>query len=436
MTPALAQAPAAVRWVLPAALVLVIGALPMTWIHVASLGGFDLKVPYALAIAFGLILWLFPSALAVGLRHLPTSIAPWLLVYVFYLVVLSFGLAGGSGQGIVLRQVFFLSCGFIVALGIVATSGDGRVLRRSGMVAIAGFLVVTEFLAQQIGLGWAVVVKHFVSTGDLDFVFYHFLRELFQLVAAGGSEAKASDKNVVAVAILIAVLLMRAGYQGLGNDRFGRLITLLALFVLVILNTRSVLIMAALGLPLAAWVGTLRSGVSSTHEFIFKSAFYFGIMVAGFLLVSMDAGTVGLIGDRLSFSDDSSGKRVQQYAWALERIEAHPWFGSGMAEFKGQPVHNLFLGAWMHAGILAFALVIISYLIVVVGWIVFLLRIAIQPNYWVLPTRPEWIAILPTLPLFRVWIAGDAGHPSFVEWMALFIFFAMIQANRLARTGQ
>jgi hypothetical protein len=84
----------------------------------------------------------------------------------------------------------------------------------------------------------------------------------------------------------------------------------------------------------------------------------------------------------------------------------------------------------MHAGLVAFLLVIFTYLMVVVGWFVFLVRVLSQPGYWVLPARPEWIAILP---IFRVWITGDAGHPSFAEWITLCAFFGMILTNRLAK---
>jgi hypothetical protein len=428
-----AQAPAAVRWILPATLVATLGALPLTWVNVTTFAGFELQVPYVMAMVLGTLLCLSPSAAAVGLRHLPAALAPWLVAYALYLVILSFGLAGGASKGIVLRQIFFLLCGLSVALAVVATGGDARVLRRGGLLAIAGFLALTEVLARQLGLGWGVVVTHFLSTGDLEFVFYHFLKDLFQLVAAAGAEAKASDKNVVAVAILTAIFLLRAGHTGTGGDRIGRLATLLGLGVLVILNTRSVLIMAALGLPLAGWLGAMRSGIASPREAVFKTLVFLGLTGTAVMLLSMDTAAVGLIGERLSFADDSAGNRFEQYAWALERIEAAPLTGSGLGEFQGQPVHNLFLGAWMHAGLLAFLLVVFSYLAVATGWIVFVLRVTAQPGYWVLPARPEWIAVLPLLPLFRVWIAGDAGHPSFVEWTTLCLFFALALSNRLAR---
>ena len=421
------------RRLLAVLLTLLIGALPLTWVGVASLGGFGLSVPYALALVTGLALCLSPGAMALGLGRLLPAMAPWLFAYAFYLLILQLSLAGAAGKGIVMRQVFFMACGVIMAGGLVAARADPRILRCGGLLAILCFLAIVEVLARQIGLGWIPVIKHFATTGDLNFIFYDFLKELFQLASLDGAVAQASDKNLAAVAILSAMLLYRAGHTGRGSDRLGRLVSLLALAVLVILSTRSVVLMAVICLPLAGWIGALRHGVRSPGEFIVKSLGFLGLMFGGVLLLTTDAAAVAMIEDRFSFSDASSGNRFLQYSWALERIEASPIWGSGLAEFRGQPVHNLFLSAWMQAGLLGFLLVCFSYVTMVTAWIVFMLRIVTQRGYWVLSVRAEWVAVLPLLPLFRVWIAGDGGHPSFVEWSTLGAFAGLVIANRLAR---
>jgi O-antigen ligase len=417
------------------AVILAMGTLPLTWIHVTAVGGFDLSIPYAFALVLGCVLWLYPSSLALGLTHLPAALGPWLVAYGIYLMILQIGLAGGETKGMVLRQIFFVGCGCIFALGIVATGGAGRVLRRGGLLALFGFLAIVEILARQIGLSWITVIRHLASTGDLEFVFYDFLRALFQLVAKPGSEAGASEKNLVAVALLTALVLYRAGHTGAGADRLGKLVTVLAFVMLLIVNTRSVLLIAFIALPLAAWLGALKNGVRSSGKFVVKSMLLIGFTALVIVMLSMDTSAGSLIGDRFSFSDRSSGQRFEQYSWALERIEAHPLTGSGMAEFEGMPVHNLFLGAWMHAGLLAFLLVIFTYLALVAAWIGFVIRAVSSPRYWMLEARFEWVAVLPILPMFRVWIAGDAGHPSLIEWTAVCSFFGMIVANRLTVEG-
>lgn len=421
------------RGLLPLALSLVIGSLPFAWVPIANIGGFDLRLPYATALLLGGVLCLFPGKLAQGLRHLVPAMAPWLVVYALYLVVLFFGLAGGGSKGMIVRQVFFLLCGGVVALAIIATQADPKVFRRGGLLAICGFLAVSEALAWQLGLSWITVIRHLASTGDIEFVFYQFLKEMFQLVLPPGTEAQASDKNAVAVALLTALFLVRAGCSQGGSDRLGQVITVLTLAVLVILNTRSALLLAAIGLPLAGWIGTVRDGVRDLGEFTVKSVLFFGIMIGAIVVLSMESAATALIDSRFSFSDASSGNRFDQYAWAMQRIESAPLWGSGMGEFKGQPIHNLFLGAWMHAGLFAFVLVGLAYLMVVVGWFVFVVRVTAQKGSWVMAARAEWIAVLPLVPLFRVWIAGDAGHPSFVETTSLCAFMALIVTNRLVR---
>jgi hypothetical protein len=431
----MAAMPPLIRWILSLAMVVTIATLPLTWIPLATLAGFDLLLPYGVSLALGGLLLLAPGQLAIALRYLPPAMVVWLSAWLAYLVVLQFSLSGGETKGIVIRQVFFLTCGMTCGLGIVALRADGRTLRRGGLLAIVGFAGVSEVLAWQLGLSWVTVIGTLASTGNLDFVFYQFLKEMFELVLPLGKEAQASDKNMVSVALLTALILFRAGWRRLEPDAFGQVVTLATLGLLVVLNTRSVLLMAVVLLPLAAWIGVVRDGIRDTGRFILRTMVLVGMATAGVVLLTLATGGEPVMGGRFAFDDNSTLNRFGQYAWAMQRIEASPWTGSGLGEFRGQPVHNLFLGAWMHAGFMAFVLVLIAYLAMLAGWLSFVLRVATQASYWVLPIRAEWVAVLPIMPLFRVWIAGDAGHPSFVEWTALCCFSALIVANRAAKAG-
>lgn len=431
-----ARVPPPLRWILSIAVVLVIATMPLTWVPLARIAGFELQLPYAAALGLGALVLLFPAPLSQALRNLPPAVVLWLSAYVAYLVLLQIGLSGGESKGMVLRQVFFLTCGCAFALGLAATGADSRVLRAGGALAIVGFLALSEMLAWQLGLSWVTVLNTLATTGNFDFVFYQFLKRMFELVLPAGAEAQASDKNAVSVALLMALFLFRSGWHGTAQDRAGQLLTLLTLGVLAVLNTRSVLMLAVVCLPLAGWIAAVRDGIRDTGAFILKTVLFGGLMLAGLVLLSMHPGATGAMGDRFAFDDDSTGKRFEQYSWALERIEANPWFGSGLGEYKGQPVHNLFLGAWMHAGVFAFLLVLVAYLAMALSWLVFLVRVVAQRGHWVLPLRAEWVAMLPLLPLFRMWIAGDAGHPSFVEWLTLCAFFAMLVTNRIVRSAR
>lgn len=411
----------------------VIATLTLTWVPVTSLGGFDLRLPYLVALVLGGVLCLLPTQLATGLSSVLRMILPWLAAYVLYLMLLQMNLAGGSTKGMVFRQFFFLTCALTLAVGLVAAHADARILRQGGMLAIVSFFAFTEYLAHRIGLSWTGTLMHFLTTGDLGFVFYHFLREMFLMVVPEGVDVPASNKNIVAVCMFTAMVLMRAGYTGKGADRIGGFVTAFTLLTLVVFNTRSVLLMAALGLPLAAWIGVLRRGVRSPGEFYVKTAMIVLGALVLVLILSVGSAAMDEVAARLSFEDQSTEGRFNQYSWAFSRIEQSPLIGSGLVEIKGQVVHNLFIGAWLHAGLVPFLLVVGAYLGLFLSWVLFVFRLVAAPGGWVLPVQVEWVAILPLLPLFRMWVAGDAGHPGFGEWIAFGAFFGLVAANRRAR---
>jgi O-antigen ligase len=115
------------------------------------------------------------------------------------------------------------------------------------------------------------------------------------------------------------------------------------------------------------------------------------------------------------------------------RIEEHPFFGSGYSEANGHAIHNVFLAAWMYAGLPALLLVLAFYFAIVLRWFSFLLNVATKRGWWVLPLAPEWLAPLLLTPVFRVWISGEGGVLKFAEWVALSIFCGCVLANELLR---
>jgi O-antigen ligase len=137
--------------------------------------------------------------------------------------------------------------------------------------------------------------------------------------------------------------------------------------------------------------------------------------------------------DRFSFEDQSTASRVQQYEAAVVKIKEHPLIGNGYFELDGKPIHNLFLSSWVHAGLAAFVLVLAFYLALLGRWLSILLTVITYPERWVIPIAFEWIAPLPILPLFRVWLSGDGGHLFLGEWLALSAFLGIVLANDLKR---
>jgi O-antigen ligase len=160
-----------------------------------------------------------------------------------------------------------------------------------------------------------------------------------------------------------------------------------------------------------------------------------GVLAVG-IAISMSTPTpVGeLLGDRFAFDDASAAARVLQFEAAIDRIEAHPITGSGFYEVGGYTVHNLFLSAWMNAGIFAFLLVVCCYVFLVGRWMSFIWTLTTNRERWVLPLAPEWVAPLPLLPFFRVWLSGDGGNLFLGEWIAVAAFLGLMLANDLKRS--
>ncbi|KEO50869.1 hypothetical protein [Thioclava pacifica] len=414
------------------ALVLALAGLPLTWIPLASLGGFDLTLPYALSIALGGVLLLHLRRALLSASALIPAVTLWLVPYLVYLFVLKLHLAGLPDNGIILRQLFFLTCAGTIATALLLCGGEARLLRRGGFAALAGFVLIAEIHARQLGMSWLDAVTRFLS-GDLNFVIYKFLRAIFQSASGDQGEVPASLKNAVSGGLLIGLILYRAGHESAARDGWGRIVTLITLVILLLLNTRSVLLIAALILPGASIIATLRRPRHSANRLILKLMLGALALSLGAMMLLNGSAATDLIESRFTFEDASTGGRFAQFSFALSGIERHVFAGSGLHEINGLLVHNLFLGAWLHGGLLAFLLVLLTYGAMLGLWGHFVARIATQRGYWLLPVRAEWVAMLPVLAFFRVWIAGDAGHPGYPEWISITGFFAMVLANAQAR---
>lgn len=416
-------------WALTASL----AALPLGWIHLGSLGGFDMRLSSGMVLLLGAALMIVPGRLAYALRHMPQWSVAWLTLYALYLLVLSLKLAGLPNNGIVVRQIFFVLCALTVGGAIVALRADPTTLRRGGLLGILGFMALTETVARANGLSWTLAVERFLW-GDLDFLIYGFFRELFRIAGPDGIDVPASEKNAVAVALLTVVMFYRAAHSGSSTDWSGRVMFFAAATIILLMNTRSVLVVMALALVAATLLRALRERPRGA-DLISKGLLALGAAGALGLMLSEYAVAFSSIQDRFAFDDASSSGRLDQLRFAVERIEGSVLLGTGLAEINGQLVHNLFLGAWMHAGLPAFLLITTAYAVMLCIWLLWVLHALTRPTYWVLPVRLEWVAVLPMLFFFRVWVAGDAGHPGFGEWIGFVSFKAFMIANTLARRG-
>jgi O-antigen ligase len=411
---------------------ILLATLCLQWVTLSSAGSFSIKFPY-LALAL-VIAYLFtgPRKLRAGLLFVREN-AFWGAPYLIYIVILAAVLNGTPGESIAPRQLFYV-VGVIGLAGCLATVPRlSTIFRLGGILGLLILVVAVEMVARTVGLSWADAITAFLRV-NLQFEVYTFLREVFNAVnTSPDAMVGAAMKNEVAVSVLVLGLLVRSGSKNPARDYVGMAILAAAFALLILLNTRSVLIVAAISLCIAAIVGAAFRPAQSIPSLLAKGMAAIGVAVIAVAYSFAGTAASGILGDRFAFDDYSSASRIVQYQAAFKAIESHPLTGVGYFESDAQAIHNLFLSSWVQVGVAGFALVVVFYLAVVFGWLHFLARVMMRRRHWVLPIAPEWLAPLPIMPLFRVWISGDAGHLFFGEWVSLGIFFGCILANRMQR---
>jgi O-antigen ligase len=412
----------------PVSLLLV--TLCLQWVALSGDGAFSLRARYLALALVTLYVFTGPRKIRAVSLFVRQNLF-WLAPFLIYLIILAAVLRGTPAQNMAPRQLFYLIG--TVALGgcIAATARLSRVLRTGSIIGLLLLVVGVEIVARSIGLSWIDAITAFLR-GDLNFVVYSFLRDVFNAVNPNPEDlVGAATKNDVAVSVLVLVLLVRASSRNPARDYVGMAILAGGFGLLVLLNTRSVLIVAALAVCMAAVIGAAAQPHRTIPSLLVKVG---GAIVLAMMAITYsvsDFAASNTLSDRFAFDDYSSMSRMIQYQAALQAIQDHPLTGAGYFEVDGHVIHNLFLSSWVHTGVAGFALVMIFYLALVGAWLAFIARAILRPHRWVLPIAPEWLAPLPIMPLFRVWLSGDAGHLFFGEWVSLAIFFGCILANRV-----
>lgn len=406
--------------------------MPLQWMKLATLGPFSVTPPYlaaVLAIVFALS---SPARRLSGVRFLEANVY-WIIPFTLYLLILWIVLIDSRAANMAPRQAVYMLAALAFGASLAAEQRLAPLLRWGCMAGIALFIAVVEVQAQKVGMSWGPAVVQFLASGDLDHMVYSFFRAAFNAGNADGEiTVVASAKNEPAVWLLIAAIMYRAAWDGKGPDRKGQAVFLLVIFLLILLNTRSVLLTAAGSLVLAH---ILTSGAPRRIGMRTWLLAIIGLPMAALAaawFVSGGSAVVSTLQERLSFADSSSGARLVQFAYAIEKIEADMLLGSGYSQVEGHVVHNLFLSAWMHAGTPAFLLVLMVIFGLVSGWFAMMLRVKREPQRWVLPMRFEWVSALPLLAFFRVWLSGDAGHLAMGEWLALGAYLGLLLRNNVA----
>jgi O-antigen ligase len=408
----------------------------MYWVGFGRLGSFSLE-GFHVGLLFILVFaTCTPRGISGMLRVLNASWY-WLLAFFSYLLVLLPAVVGTDGFGIWVVQAYFAAAFLALAGWCAGLPAPHRALRLGASLGLLAFVLVLEYSARRVGTSVPSALMQFVSTGNYNQLIYGFFRSAFNaLSASSGAGAdvdslqfRATVTNAIAAVLLVLAITYRAGAEK-ATDPTGSAAMLFALSMAVLLDARSVFIGGVASFVMAIVLKYQASPVRTPAILI--AWVLFGAVAAGLVAAANpDSAAVNALSGGYRFEDASSESRLLQYRWALSLIEERIVVGHGWLENEqAYPIHNLFLSAWAYAGLPAFICVIVFYCGIFGLWVHHLIGTIKGGQYWRLRARPEWIAVLPILPLFRVWLSGGGGHMSAGEWIALAIFVGVMLQNQ------
>jgi hypothetical protein len=415
------------------AMLMCLSLLAIYWIRVAQLGGFSVK-------AYHLGLFAVVIATAVSLSGIASAMrvvafcSTWFFPYCAYLVFLYPAVNGTPGMGILVRQLFSVAAFVGVAAFLSRSPDPTKILRRGALCGLILFLVFTEYSAHRIGKSVIIAITDFLSSGDFQALTYKFFRPVFNsLEDSNDLVFGASIGNVIAVAVMMLALCFRIGWRKPGLDLLGSAATAAAIVLALLLDSRSV-VLGGVACIFCAYIARL--AINRTISLVEMFLWCIIVIVGAALLLTILLRSTAALDSVLSsfeFTDKSAESRMGQYSWALSLINDNPLWGHGYRLSEdGYPIHNLFLSSWAYVGLVGFFLTSVFYCCFSWIWIRATTSVLAQPARWVLPGRPEWVLVLPILPLFRVWVSGGGGHPAYGEWLGLAVFAGLLLRNELA----
>lgn len=421
------------RWPLNVGMFICFALMGIYWIRLLQIGGFSLEA-YQVGLLCIILATVLNATSPMTITQVLVRVAPWFAAYLVFMLFLVPAVLGTNATGLVFKQALFIT-GFICVAALFAKAeSPAPILRYGGLLGLAAYLAFTEYSAHIIGKSLLGAVSEFLSSGSFQALIYGFFRPVFNsLDEASDPSFVASLTNSIAVSLLVLSLCFRVGGKRDSIDLVGGGVMVMALLFGLLLNARSV-VLAAIACMAAAFAIRLMLTKGATFlEMLYWCAAGLAA-VAAVTVISLHKPTaLDSILTAFQFEDNSAESRLEQYSWALQLIDERMLLGHGYVETEsGYPIHNLFLSSWAYTGIGGFIMVLVFYGGLVAAWLRFVWNLLSRRGFWVLDVRPEWVAVLPILPLFRVWISGAGGLPAYGEWIALAIFFGLLMRNESA----
>lgn len=388
---------------------------PLQWITLLDVG-LSLKPmhpPLFLAAAIG---WARFSQGRVS-AELIRAILPFVLLYIGYLSLLFLSVLWGGTLTFTVKYLIYFICalGFMFLLATYDYDELMRVLFWGGISSSLFFVGVAALTLAANGVNLLDVVLRALITGNPAILQFVVFRNLFDAAAGDGGDAASvalrhTSLGFVYIGFMLAAATARSSLWSWAGLLFAGSIILITV-------SRSLTITVILALS------PLVYGLSRKHPTTSLFAL-FGVFIAVLILpLYVDfSGFAKIIDER--FSSLSEDGRFRMYDIAVGLINDRPLLGYGSGYYddfgghKEHQVHNLFLGAWIQAGVLS--------LFCAVGFTLFLATLYFKRLAYYIsdPSKVCLLGIL-VLPLFRTQISGSGGNYNLPEWICIAIVMSL-----------
>ena len=290
---------------------ILLAAMSLQWVIIAEVGVFTLQVPYLALLFVAVCAPLSASRFHAGFAYVRRN-AIWLASLALYLIIVWPILLDTPAANTSPRQLFYLLCSVGLAAYVATARSLNTMFRLGAALGLIIFVVFTELLARRIGLSWVDAITQLVFSGNLKFVFYSFFTAIFNSLAPDADALiSASRKNDVAGCILVLLLLFRSGSKNPERDLVGAGVTIGALALMVMLNDRSVLILAGASLVVAVGMGARIRAIENIPLLFIKIGGVLALIVLTVGLMPNEAGFWTVLGNRFSFADYSTESAPQ-----------------------------------------------------------------------------------------------------------------------------
>ena len=418
--------------------VFALAVVPVIWPTLLSIGPTTIE-PFHLAVLLVVGVTLCqPRCLIAAVAIVRDNIV-FVAFFTLYLFLLSVSflhsMEGSAFRELIVKQSAFAAFAACIAARVASMPDAGRTLYVGGIAGLLAFFAVLSLSAQAAGVGLLDALVSLGQSGDYKAWVYKFLKPALSSFAApvvgNAEEIAAARKNNIASGLLVCLLCYIIGHVSRRTAVSRQFLhySLLGLFLasLLMMLSRSVMLSLILSvLPIVA-VKILRGRDPLFIVAAFATAT--SLMLA-YLLVPQ-----GIIdGLAARFFDDTTSfeSRLSSYSEAFKVIEQNLVYGVGLGgRIDEKTVHNLFLYAWLQAGVLAFLVIFVAWSYLVFRVLEHLWRLLVD-NTWT--TRGEitlhaWIAALPIMALMRVWVSGG-GTLNFAAWLSIGVFLGLLARHR------